>query len=193
MGSNNIDLFFKEPSEPPQIPGENGILYLLRRDILTCLGKNPNEPHKSICYQALFPAGMALLAGIDLLGKFAAGSDGIGKAGCRFKEFLKTYGGLSEPGKDNEILWQLRNALLHSFGLYSEKKKFCLTMTENDSNLIIENNGYCSVNLWALHQMLEKAIENYRCALNASCNQGKQLLNNFDAVFEKYGCIEIGK
>ncbi len=61
---------------------------------------------------------MGICAGIDLLGKFFVGNDDKGGVGKRFRNFLITY--FSVPQNDAETLYQLRNSLLHSFGLYSE-------------------------------------------------------------------------
>jgi hypothetical protein len=64
---------------------------------------------------------MAICAGIDLLGKFFAGNDTTGKVESRFRKFSQKYFHLSK--KQAITVFQLRNSLLHSFGLYSEKSK----------------------------------------------------------------------
>ena len=64
--SSNIELFFEDPLAPPRPrPTFYGVLYLLRRDIITCFNN-----------VAEWPGIMAILAGIDLLGKFYVGSYG---------------------------------------------------------------------------------------------------------------------
>ena len=106
---NDIALFFQDPTTEPGTPGKLGVLYLLRRDIRECV---------TIEKKILWPATMAILAGIDLLGKFYAGEDG-GGVGLRFRSFVDKY---FQPISDDdaETIYQLRNALLHSFGLYSK-------------------------------------------------------------------------
>src|SRR6266496_6263912 len=100
----NLTIFFRDPREAPTELGTLGVLYLLRRDVVRCL-QNDNG--------ILFPALMMMFAGIDLLAKFYAGSD-KGSVGARFKGFIKKYfSGIS--GDNAEVLYQLRNALLHSF------------------------------------------------------------------------------
>lgn len=75
MSSNvmaDINAFFMNPSTPPVIPGTFSQLYLLRRDISTCFGIDPDNGQR-LPTQALWPGVMAICAGIDLLGKFLAG------------------------------------------------------------------------------------------------------------------------
>ena len=115
------DKFFQSPLQPRSLPGDFGILYLLRRDIIQCLGKNPNTG-AALGLQSVWPGAMAILAGIDLLAKYLAGNDDRGGVGKRFREFVKSkYFGPISAG-DEETIYQLRNALLHSFGLYSESE-----------------------------------------------------------------------
>jgi hypothetical protein len=64
---------------------------------------------------------MAVLVGVDLLAKFFAGSDDVGKVGDRFRGFLERFFSITNPA-DRDVIYQLRNSLLHSFGLYSKDK-----------------------------------------------------------------------
>lgn len=73
-------LFFENPKLYRSPPGEFGILYLLRRDIDQCIAGS-----------ILWPGAMAIMAGIDLLAKFAAGDDAVGQVGNRFRDFLGQY------------------------------------------------------------------------------------------------------
>jgi len=57
-------LFFEDPTVNRSPPGDYGILYLLRRDITRCMDNS-----------ILWPAAMAIMAGIDLLAKFETGDD----------------------------------------------------------------------------------------------------------------------
>jgi hypothetical protein len=45
----------------------------------------------SIQYQAVWPSAMAILAGVDSLGKFYAGNDATGRVGDRFRGFLEAF------------------------------------------------------------------------------------------------------
>src|SRR5689334_11965232 len=113
----DINSFFMAPSTPPVVPGVLSQLYLLRRDISTCFSIDPDNGGQ-LSTQALWPGVMAICAGIDLLGKFLAGNDDIGGVGPRFRTFLTTFFGISQ--NEATTVYQLRNSLLHSFGLYSE-------------------------------------------------------------------------
>jgi hypothetical protein len=59
---------------------------------------------------------MLTMAGIDLLAKFAAGTDDR-EIGKRFKAFCEEF--LSLSSTQSERVWKVRNALVHSFGLYT--------------------------------------------------------------------------
>jgi len=189
MFSTEADTFFRKPSDVPSIPGTFGVLYLLRRDIIQCFGFNPNTGMK---YQdpVLWPGGMAILAGIDLLAKFFKGSDTIGEVGQRFKDFVKQYFQLSSE-EDKETIYQLRNALLHSFGLYSQNKRqqqYHFTLTANNSSLIQQAApGKFQIDLCSLHQKFENALDTYAVDLNKS----KDLQNKFLRMFQNYGAISI--
>ena len=61
---------------------------------------------------------MAVMAGVDLVAKFLEGKDNT-SVGGRFRKFLEQCFKLASQS-DREIIYQLRNSLLHSFGLYSE-------------------------------------------------------------------------
>ena len=108
MNQADFDLFFENPDVRRDGPGEFGILYLLRRDINRCL----------VLGEGSWLGAMGVMAGVDLLGKFLEGNDDTGKVGKRFRHFLRQYFPLGDAS-DAETLYQLRNSMLHSFGLYS--------------------------------------------------------------------------
>ena len=108
-------MFFTDPAtDPESLGGHLSVLYLLRRDIIGCLERPEQEPP-----QFGFPATMTILAGIDLLGKFRVGDDKHGCSGWRFKSFLEEYF-LPCSSHDAIIIYLLRNAMMHSFGLYAK-------------------------------------------------------------------------
>ena len=184
----NIDLFFKDPETKPVIPGRFGILYLLRRDIRNCI----------VNRQALWPGAMAVLAGIDLLGKFYAGDDSSGQVEKRFKDFIKKY--FQQIRQDDATtIYHLRNALLHSFGLYSEVKRkgrvckvyhFALVAANETGPLVKvhpQDADYYLVDLLALYTKFEDAVACYLSDLK----NNKDLKTHFNNMFPKYGAISI--
>lgn len=121
MGTNDlekkIEIFFQDPKEKKEIPNIYGTLYLLRRDIYRCMGYDVDtfiKKNEAI----IWPGAMTVLAGIDLLSKFYAGSDECNKVSERFKAFYSEC----IDDENAEIIYQLRNSLLHSFGLLSKAK-----------------------------------------------------------------------
>jgi len=193
----NLDFFFKDPAIPPTTPGEYGVLYLLRRDIKTCMGIDPNTGNSINCI-ALFPGAMTILAGIDLLGKFLAGCDDTsgGKVGERFRAFVKEYFEPISSG-DEDTIYQLRNALIHSFGLYSEKKRngkvykvYKFRLNRKGGPLVTPSGGdNYLIDVLTLRKKFETAIECYQADLKANKND---LQNHFKLMFPKYGKISIG-
>lgn len=223
-----VMLFFEDPSEYFMPPRSYSELYLLRRDVDFCFGinnvnrngelerlRNGDELKGNIQEnKALFIGAMGILAGIDLLGKFLVGTDNHRKVpvGERFRQFLQRYFYLENSFEDahvhEEVLYQFRNALLHSFGLYSVDFNkgiiYEFTATSDNSPLIqqtrcymhrrqIEEDGELfqpcmyQIDLYTLYRKFEEAIVRYRCDLE----KDQQLQDNFKRMFRFYGTIDI--
>ena len=108
-----IAAFFQDPSIDPQTllhPGQNlfGNLYLLRRDIERAFSK-----------EAKWLGVMGIMAGFDLLAKLYAGTD-ENSVTERFENFVSKYV-TNNNATETDVIYQLRNSLLHSFGLYSKR------------------------------------------------------------------------
>ena len=189
MFSKEADIFFEQPSSNRRSPGDFGILYRLRRDIFLCMGTDPNTQH-AIPYAALWPGIMACLAGIDLLAKFYDGCDQINQVGTRFQKFINKYFKPLLPG-DQETIYQLRNSLLHSFGLYSETtkgRKYKFVLDQNLGQFISspDTNVYV-IDIRELHWRFESAVSQYQSDLEHDTT----LQGYFSAMFPKYGAIRI--
>ena len=192
MGRETIDHFFKPPNIVPKAAGMFSVLYLLRRDIFICFSVHPDD-NRSLSHGAQWPGTMAVLAGIDLLGKFYAGLDDISGpsgSGPRFKLFIKdNFEGVSED--DDEIIYQLRNALLHSFGLYSKNRanniyKFALH-TSGEKLIVRHPDNLYQVNVALLWNKFEKAVKTYYEKLIIS----EELKNKFEGMLPNYGWVSM--
>ena len=132
---------------------------------------------------------MAVMAGIDLLGKFLAGSD-KGSVGKRFCRFLEDCFNMRNT-HDRETIHQLRNSLVHSFGLYSEHKGtvYHFVLTESGSSPLVSTrpDDRYVVDVRVLHCEFEKAIEVYRTKLDRDAEWQKK----FTDMFSLYGCVPI--
>ncbi len=180
-----IDHFFSDPRILLSPPRAFSVLYLLRRDIDQCMGIDPNTGCK-IKFEALWPGTMAILAGIDLLAKFYTGKNATGNVGERFEEFVREFFSLNQA--DAKTLYNLRNALLHSFGLYLEKEDCYFVLTAVDGGiLVVRENNKCCVNLLTLHKGFECAISAYKSKLLESTD----LQDKFSQIYKKYGTISI--
>jgi hypothetical protein len=191
MNQEDADLFFLSPREN-NAQNRFAVLYLLRRDIDLCMGIDPNTG-KDLrpSYKALWPGAMAILAGVDLLAKFFAGSDEAGEVGKRFRGFLECCFNVKRA-EDRNVIYHLRNSLLHSFGLYSQdmKKVYRFFLTDKGTGPLVSQKAgdRYYVDLRVLHREFEKAVELYREKLNGD----DKLKEKFTKMFGNYGCIYIG-
>jgi len=189
MFSSDAQLFFEAPTANRQPPNYFGVLYLLRRDIFHCMGIDPNT-NQPLSEQIIWPGVMSILAGIDLLGKFYAGNDTIGQVSQRFKDYIDKYFHDAST-KDKDVIYQLRNSLLHSFGLYSRTNNgniFRFTLGQKLTSFIVHTppDNYL-IDIRKLHDKFEDSIMQY-------CNEvtnDTNLQNKFNAMFPNYGKIKI--
>jgi len=192
MFNTQADIFFEAPTKNRKPPNTFGVLYLLRRDVITCLGVDPSSGTPT-SYRALWPGAMGILAGVDLVAKFWRGSDERGEVGKRFKKFVNKYF-QPIPAGDEEVLYQLRNSLLHSFGLYSEDKgkvyRFHLSDQRGSQQTpLVHHNppDVYQVDILTLHDQFERAIMQYQNDVESNV----KLQQNFNLMFPKYGAIKI--
>jgi hypothetical protein len=177
--------FFEDPAIDHPPPYAYSVLYLLRRDIAYCMGDDPSS------VKALFPGVMGILAGIDLLAKFHAGSD-TSAVGRRFRRFVRQYfGPLSS--REQEILYQLRNALMHSFGLYAydgrRRRTYRFELCDGSGPLLEPSpDDWFRIHIRTLYEAFERAIEAYHQDLQHDA----ALEAHFEAMFPRYGWIARG-
>jgi hypothetical protein len=184
-----VDLFFQHYDTPLPNSGRVGVLYLVRREIITCMGMD-HTTLQPTAFQAPIAGAMCVLTGIDYMGKFYAGSDERGRVRERFTAYLQRYFELDDS-EDAEVIYQLRNGLLHSFGLFSRNGnrtyRFHLVAGENP---LVEQyepdhyrvNGRLLVNKW------ERSITLYRGDLIHDQN----LQSSFFRMMTVYGLTYIG-
>lgn len=186
-----IKFFFRRPNDAPDTDRESifSTLFLLRRDVYTCFRINPNDLESKLTNEAIWPGVMGILAGVDLLAKFSKGRDEVGKVGDRFKAYIKTY--MDLPSEDQETIYQLRNSLLHSFGLYSKKNKsvYRFSLNRSEETLVKQKGEQHVINIILLHQIFEESISVYHSKLEAD----EELQANFERMYPNYSGVEIKK
>jgi uncharacterized protein YeaO (DUF488 family) len=192
MHSSSADHFFMSPSTEPAASDLHSVLYLLRRDIFTCFGMDPTTQSR-IEHSTLWPGAMAILAGIDLLAKFLAGNDARGEVGKRFRDYIQRY---LQPlnADDEEVVYQLRNALLHSFGLHSMgcAGPYDFVLLDRTPDLVLRYPKFPNVygiGLRTLHERFEQSIGRYQEELR----ENHELQENFDRIHDQYGEIIVIK
>ncbi len=155
---------------------------------MQCLGRDPQTGLELFNF-ALFPGIMGIFAGVDLLAKFHAGQDRRG-VGSRFKEFVRTYFRPVRSGWD-EIIWQFRNSLLHSFGLHSKDyngRIYHFRLKLGDCPLLRKRGGdKYYVGITPLHERFESAVSLYESSVRAD----SMLQANFERMYPIYGTIRI--
>jgi len=187
--NEEIELFFSNPNIYEE-KTSYGTLYLLRRDANYCIDG---------C--AKWAGAMVILAGIDLLGKFYAGDDGFRKVSERFKAYYNQY----IDNNNAEIIYQLRNSLLHSFGLYSKDDKnykiyqFSLCAVNEELIRYCSQTSYidnlnkqyqkisCLIDLIKLRNKFDESIIKYKNELIVN----KNLRTKFHKMFDIYGIKTI--
>jgi hypothetical protein len=207
-----IQAFFAPPTAPQsaaRLGNTLTTLYLLRREAEDCFINGRADTFKFVSEQAvierprryrLFATSMVLMAGIDLLAKFAAGDDSTGRDGQRFTNYLMTYAGLRQPEAD--ALYRIRCALLHSFGLFDRGKKdqqtkrlvrLKLALTDTCSRQggrctgLSKVSGQWQLCVRHLYQLFIQSVANYRGALDPSMDLKKK----FTMMFHQYGYLSV--
>lgn len=201
-------LFFEDPHLAPGLAGEAvanpvdpaslcrkyGILYHLRRNINVCMQVQQGEP------QSPWASAVLICAGIDLLAKHYAGTDEFIRnrskkrepwryaVGVRFEQFIKDY--FPAPANTaSKRIYDIRNNLLHSFGIYTAKPrcKYHLIVSASNPTVLQQiSQTRCGVNVSGLHQAFEASILSYRAALGAAGVNDK-LTRRFDKMYQRYG------
>jgi len=205
-----IEVFFRRPDDDVerwlafQIDRERdkisfGTLYLLRRELVeTGFSVEKIQPESVFSARPLekrpFASTMLTCTGIDLLGKFLAGHDADddrnqkcqSRNGQRFKAFCKRFLHISEE----EMLWELRNSMMHSFGLYlSARTNRTYRLTSDlDGQVVkrIEGENW-QISASSLYWAFIAGVEEYEQAVRANY----RLEENFARMFPKYGTLEM--
>lgn len=191
-----IDFFFAPPL-PEQVGDNVSPLHLVRREMQDCLiGGVISEDQVISSHMKrhrLFATTMVIMAGIDLLAKFYAGSDANNEAGKRIIDFVSEFMFKGHPStKDcaEALYYGCRNPLLHSFTLHSGKK-YSVALTSFMNHGIV---GYVDgvpglylISVEGLFLGFVKAIQKYESSLRGSAD----LQSNFGSMFNSYGSIGI--
>jgi hypothetical protein len=189
---NDAEFFFQDPlveraTEQTLAKSAHSTLCSLRGDIDFCMQIDRlNQKPLDVLSRAVWPGAMTIMAGIDLLAKFYEGNDDTsprGIVGTRFRAFLAKFLGVNQS--DQDILYKLRNSLVHSFGISAIIEGSHIDLAFGQYQLVVSQ---CSpdrkaVDLWVLYLRFEKAVYAYRDAVTFDST----LQRNFAKMFSKYG------
>ncbi|MGD9684278.1 MAG: hypothetical protein AB7W16_24195 [Candidatus Obscuribacterales bacterium] len=183
------EMFFRDPLQNPIVPGVNGTLFLLRRDL--------NDLPVGA---ALWPRVMAMFAGIDLLAKFYDNSDATqhGEIGRRFRRFVARFitQDNTQDSANNYAVWHCRNSVLHSFGWYSQGggHTYRFSLTQSPDTWIVHQSAANPEN-WLFN------IQHFETRFHASIGEYEALIDDpaepvqfpsGNNIFERYGWMFIG-
>lgn len=204
--SDDMKMFFRNPltwAAPSSKTETYGVLYLLRRDVYRCFGIDPDGGPPKQSMRSLWPGTLTIMAGIDLLGRFAIIPAGVAEPGskARFNNYVRSYvpgivttDSASKPS-DQKLLYSLRCALVHSFG-WSDGDPSTGTMSQFRMNMktgpLIDGpatDGTFTVSAEELRQRFEQSIAHYIAQLQVDANA--DLRNRFEQVFPEYGKTHI--
>lgn len=189
FSTDDAQFFFQSPRDKPVAnaagPVRHSTLTALRGDVAFCMGIDPSNGKPSSTHQskALWSGTITIMAGIDLLAKFYAGCDVPGKVGKRFKAFVTKFLGVTDS--DVEILYQLRNSLMHSYGISFDVDGCHVDLAFNHCQCLVtpkSPNGKI-VDLLTLSRQFEAAINTYNAVVKSDL--GAQAA--FARMFSKYG------
>jgi hypothetical protein len=194
-----ISLFFDNPKSKPPHPKQFSSLHLLRRHIRICLCIDP-IPEKD--NKAIWPAAMATLAGIDLLGLYYSGKEK--NTNETFRSFCTDFLNLSP--EDSVVIYMLRCALMHTYGLFTVcnisrningknyyNKKFNFTVYYEDFPWLIQKIGEDKgketyhINLKKLYECFEISIDKYNKEIIN--NRVPKIQDNFEKIYNQVGII----
>jgi hypothetical protein len=130
-------------------------------------------------------------SGIDLLAKFQAEQDDSRQVRTRFTAFTEQYLGL--PSDRAQILYCVRNALMHTFGLNNPKSKSQVMLLElwdepeSRCRVVVAEEGVWVVCVAHLCPLFVRAIYDYE----AEVRRGEGALTNFIEMFYRYATIGV--
>lgn len=200
---DQIDFFFTAPTVSPDDHrgprGQQSVLYLLRREVQDCLFVDPNRPKllpegeatRLVPGHRLFAGAMVMFAGIDLLAKFEAGDDAGNRVRERFVRFARSYLRLTED--EAEVLYTVRNALMHAFGLYDRKTHRNLALVQDcrnpdsDAGPVSDEPGVWELCVRHLYATFVRGIKAYEGALRGD----PDLQVRFGRLFPRYGWLSV--
>lgn len=193
MSSLDLNVFFRDRRYFKETDKPQSSLHLLRRDIVQCLGFQPDaeivDDSERVLLPALWPAAVGIMTGIDLLAKHRYGKETSSRS--VFERFLEDYFELEDPKTDAVVLYQLRSALVHSFSMFAEDPRtskiyrFHVDPSRLAALVRDAGNDVFIVGLWKLHEKFEASIVTYRSDLE----QGKALTADFERVYRIHGMI----
>lgn len=191
-------VFFRLPEEPfdrlddpddGSMDANVGTLYLLRRELIET-GFNVTEivPEDSFrgsdIQRRAFATAILVFTGIDLLGKFLAGNDQNGKVGERFTAYCTSF--MELDPEQAGIVWDLRNALMHSFGIGSVKGTPFIVQTQAADDVVTRTaGGMLALSITSLYWRFIDSVPQYE----RQVRKDSALQAKFKQMFDTYGML----
>lgn len=185
---DEINTFFYDPvlELPQQDPIKVSVLYLLRRDISSAIGFDRKNEIFTPEYSSLFFGLSGIMTGIDLVAKFHNGETKPSGSSARFPSFVEQYFPFEESSYA-KVIYSLRNALIHSFGLYDKNIQFLLTSDGPSPSGAVEALSENTYKIYGrdLFLSFEFALKRYFDDLLVN----DDLQDKFHKVYKEYGTL----
>ena len=185
----NIDKFF-DKSEPNT--GDTfSSLNLLWRQKEICLHEDKEGR------VAVWPGVMVIFAGIDMLGFYHCDGELLG-SNNRFKTFYTNFFSHPQIHEESELIYQARNAMMHTFGLYTKDRhdrefKFIYDWQKELDFIINYDSDFNMhiINFYGLNKAFDKAVENYNSFLlqEIEIHPDGTNIRNFTKAYRLFGLI----
>jgi hypothetical protein len=183
---------FRDPIHFEKLP-QFSVLYLLRRDIDSAFDYDRKNPFRNPEVRALFLGISGLLTGIDLMSKFASGNLTRNHVGGRYRSYLQTYFENCDAATAN-VLYEFRNAIIHTYGLYTDNYTFQIGFKYNPTALPsvfqyvhqVAGSEYAVYGFDLLYAF-DRSLERYAVALE----NDSTLQHNFQRAFAVFGMTGI--
>ncbi len=186
---DKMDLFFKDPHVPSEVPGEMSTLYLLRKDVWKCYGCNPDDCSETT--RVLFPGAMTVFCGIDLLAKFYQSDEG--RVGDRFKQYVEAF---FPSGKEQDLpkhIYGLRNSMMHSFGMRAKRRAtgeitYGIKVEDDCSQgflVELKKDEWYVIDILDLREQFEASIEKFKRHVQRTTS----LHETFSDMWDQYGSM----
>jgi hypothetical protein len=206
ISNRTIDFLFRPPTVEPIVPGRQSTVHLVRREIQQTLADIQHTEDENTFLEGrepvrLFASTIVICTAFDLLAKLRFGDEDEGSV--TFQRLLVEFGKLRKS--EAERVWEIRNALVHSFGVVIVRRPSKKRARRLSSTRVLLTNDRAFSDLWpvqrsglrrwhisvpGLYVLLTDILVSLERDLRQPMTTEPRL--RFRRMFQRYGRISIG-